>query len=220
MRVEQASVDTIDQWEKIATNAAKKSFDSLLSAAKGCHFCVPKKIPKAYPVFEVDPQSAPRIIIASQAPGRIAHETKLTFNDPSGDRLREWMGVSRDEFYDKSKIAIIPMGFCYPGKAPTGDKPPIKECQQIWHNHFFRALKDTPLILSVGSYSQAWHLKKARKKTLTETVRHFQDYVGRPQSIFPIPHPSPLNNIWLRRNDWFETDVIPVLQQTVSDLIR
>lgn len=220
MRVEQASVDEVIQWQRIATQAAAKGFSDLLVAASGCHYCVPRYIPKAYPVFEIDAEHRPKIIIASQAPGRIAHETKLTFNDPSGDRLRDWMGVSRDEFYDTKNIAIVPMGFCYPGKAKTGDKPPIKECQTIWHDHFFKALGKNPLILSVGSYSQAWHLAGRRKRTLTETVLHYQDYLKLSPSVLPIPHPSPLNNIWLKRNPWFEDRVLPDLKVIVDRLLR
>lgn len=217
MPIDRKRSGTLHSWQLIARQAAETDLASLLAAARSCRFCVPEKIPEAYPVLELDPATKPRIIIASQAPGRIAHETKLTFNDPSGDRLRDWMGIDRTTFYDTSKIAIIPMGLCYPGKAASGDKPPIAECKQIWHKHFFDFLSATPLILAVGAHSQLWHLGKRREKNLTETVRNFKDYLAQKEapSIFPIPHPSPLNNIWLKRNPWFEELALPALKQNI-----
>jgi uracil-DNA glycosylase len=151
-----------------------------------------------------------RILVAGQAPGTRVHATGIPWNDPSGDRLREWMRIDRETFYDERRIAIIPMGFCYPGRGKSGDLPPRPECARLWMDRLMAALPELELILPIGQYSHAYHLGDRRKPTLTETVRGWRDYGRR---YLPLPHPSPRNNIWLRKNQWFESDVVPVLRR-------
>lgn len=140
------------------------------------------------------------------------HATGIPFDDPSGDRLREWMAVDSELFYDESKIALVPMGFCYPGKGKSGDLPPRPECAATWRQPLIDALPKVRLILVIGQYAQAWHLDKV-EKNLTETVRSFRSYG---EEVMPLPHPSPRNNIWLKRNPWFATDVLPELRARVA----
>lgn len=156
-----------------------------------------------------------RILIAGQAPGTRVHASGIPWNDKSGERLREWMQLEDDVFYDEKKIAIVPMGFCYPGKGKTGDLPPRKECAQLWHDRLMAEFKELDLILAIGQYAQAYHLGKARKKNLTETVRHFHEY----GNVFPLPHPSPLNYRWQARNPWFVEDVLPVLRAKIASIL-
>ena len=156
-----------------------------------------------------------RVAIIGQAPGARVHESGIPWDDPSGDRLREWLGVDKKTFYDGSRIAIIPMGFCYPGKGKSGDLPPRPECAPLWHGEIFSHLKQIRLILLVGQYSQAYYLGKDQKETLTHTVRAWKEYAPR---YFPLPHPSPRNNIWLKKNPWFEKNAVPKLRDIVSGL--
>jgi uracil-DNA glycosylase len=144
------------------------------------------------------------------------HETGVPFDDPSGDRLREWMGVSKKTFYNANKIAIAPMGFCYPGSGKTGDLPPRTECAEAWRPDLLAELADVKLTLVLGSHAIAYHLPQAGKRTLTATVGSWRDHWP---GILPMPHPSPRNNRWLRRNPWFENDVIPALQARVRELV-
>jgi uracil-DNA glycosylase len=169
------------------------------------------------PVVRAHP--AARILLAGQAPGRRVHETGIPFNDPSGDRLRMWLGIDRDTFYDEKKFAIIPMGFCYPGTGKAGDMPPRPECSATWHGRLLPRLKNVELTLAIGSYAIAYHLKenaRRRKETLTETVRaaNFDR-----DAVLPLPHPSPRNLMWLKRNAWFEAECIPKLRQRVAKLL-
>lgn len=152
----------------------------------------------------------------AQAPGRKVHETGIPFNDPSGDRLRNWMGIDRDTFYDAKKIAILPMGFCYPGTGKSGDLPPRPECAVEWQGRLLAQLPNIQLMLIIGTYAQNWHLADRQKATLTQTVLNWVDYW--PLQL-PLPHPSPRNNIWLKKNPWFESDVIPKLRTRVSDIL-
>lgn len=154
-----------------------------------------------------------RLMIVGQAPGRRVHETGIPWNDPSGDRLRDWLQVTRDIFYDESRIAIIPTAFCYPGTGSGGDLPPRPECAPLWHPRLRTALPDIRLTLLVGSYAQAYYLGGRRHETLTETVRHYRDY--HPE-FFPLPHPSPRNQMWLKRNQWFTEEVLPVLREEIA----
>ena len=165
------------------------------------------------PVLRVS-ESA-RILIIGQAPGTRVHATGIPWNDPSGDRLREWMAVDRDTFYDQSRIAIVPMGLCYPGKGKSGDLPPRKECAPQWHGELFAHLPEVKLTLLVGQYAQRYYLGN-RFGSVTETVRRFGEL---PEPYLPLVHPSPRNRRWLANNPWFETDVIPVLRQKVADLL-
>lgn len=163
-----------------------------------------------------------RLCVASQAPGTRVHQSGQPFTDPSGDRLREWMGIDSDIFYDASKVAIVPMGFCFPGlDAKGGDLPPRPECRALWHDRVFRSMPQLELILVIGQYAQAYHLGKARQKTLTATVADWKTLwqnISSPR-VLPLPHPSWRNNGWIRKNSWFETDLLPVLKQEVSRLV-
>ena len=164
-------------------------------------------------MLQANPEAT--ILIAGQAPGSRVHATGIPFNDPSGDRLREWMGINRETFYDARKIAILPMGFCYPGKGKSGDLPPIPLCAETWRQKLLDALPNIQLTLVIGQYAQAWHLP-FQHKTLTETVRDWQAYDS---SLMPLPHPSPRNNIWLRKNAWFEEVTVPALQRRVASAL-
>jgi len=158
-----------------------------------------------------------RLAIFGQAPGARVHESGRPFTDPSGDRLRQWMGIGEEDFYDKKKLAIIPMGFCFPGLDAKGsDLPPRRECAAHWRKRLMDALPKLETIILVGGYAQKWHLGKGAKKTLTETVSCWREYGPR---YFPTPHPSWRNNVWLKKNPWFETDMLPVLRKRVTAAI-
>jgi len=157
-----------------------------------------------------------RILIVGQAPGTRVHETGIPWNDPSGDRLRSWMDVGRDAFYDPRRFAIVPMGFCYPGKGKSGDLPPRPECAPLWHERILNELPNLRLKILAGSYAHAYYLAGRRKKTLTETVRASEEYG---EGTIPLPHPSPRNNLWLRKNPWFEKRLVPRLQSTVRKVL-
>ncbi len=187
---------------------------SLLKDIRNCTICEAHLPLGPRPVVQASKFA--KILIVGQAPGIRVHETGIPFNDPSGDRLREWMGIDRDRFYDDTKIALVPMGFCYPGSAERGDLPPRKECAEAWRKELLSHLKHVELTLVIGQYSIAWHLGRARKKTLTETVKAWRDYA--PDKMV-LPHPSPRNNIWLKKNPWFDRDVLPKLKERVGQLI-
>lgn len=165
------------------------------------------------PLFSA-PKEA-RIIIIGQAPGRLAQESQLYWNDPSGDRLREWMGVSREEFYESDYIAQLPMDFYFPGKGKSGDNPPRKDFAPKWHPLILEQLADVDLTLLIGAYSQKHYLAKRRQRNLTETVRHYQDYLP---EYFPLVHPSPLNYRWMKKNPWFEEEVIPDFRARIREI--
>lgn len=167
-----------------------------------------KEIP---PLFKASIDA--RIVIVGQAPGRKAEETRLFWNDSSGDRLREWLGISREIFYSTNRIAHLPMDFYYPGKAKNGDAPPRKGFAEKWHPCLLDRMPNVEVIILVGSYAQEYYLNKRRERTLTETVRNFEKYLP---VYFPLVHPSPLNLGWLKRNPWFESDVLPVLKDMVD----
>lgn len=158
-----------------------------------------------------------RIVIVGQAPGRKAEATQLFWNDLSGDRLREWMGVGREIFYGTDRIAQLPMDFYYPGKAKTGDVPPRKGFAKAWHPRLLDGMPEVETIILIGSYAQNYYLNQRREKSLTETVRNFRNYLPR---YFPLVHPSPLNIGWLKHNPWFEQDVLPVLKEIVGKNLR
>ena len=185
--------------------------DDLLAEISACRLCASELPLGPNPVVRAS--TSARILIAGQAPGIRVHESSIPFDDPSGDRLREWLGVDRERFYDSGQIAIIPMGFCYPGTGKRGDLPPRPECAATWHHQLMTRLPNIELVLAIGQYAQAWHLGPARKRNLTETVRCWREYQPR---YLPLPHPSPRNNIWLKKNPWFGEQVIPALQQSVT----
>lgn len=162
------------------------------------------------PLFKASKEA--RIVIVGQAPGRRAEETRLFWNDLSGDRLRDWMGISREIFYSTDRIAQLPMDFYYPGKAKTGDAPPRNGFAQKWHPCLLEEMPNVKTIIPIGSYAQKYYLNKCREESLTLTVRNFQKYLPK---YFPLVHPSPLNIGWLKQNPWFENEVLPVLKEIV-----
>ncbi len=190
------------------------AFISLVKKIRKCTICESSLPLGANPVFQAAPTA--RILIAGQAPGIRVHESGIPFNDPSGDRLRQWMNIDKDTFYDEQQVAIVPMGFCYPGTGKSGDLPPRPECAQTWHQSLLAELSEISLILCIGQYAHQYHLGTTKKATLTETVKNWKSYGP---GIIPLPHPSPRNNIWLKKNPWFEKDVIPELQNSIEQLL-
>jgi len=186
----------------------------LLAEVRACRICEPHLPLGPRPILRV--ARTARLLIVGQAPGTRVHETGIPWNDPSGDRLREWLGVDRETFYDESRIAIIPAGLCYPGRKGGGDAPPRPECAPRWHPLLLGHLPALELILLVGQYAQAYYLGPRRKRTLAETVRAYPEYGPR---LLPLPHPSPRNQLWLRRNAWFEAEVVPHLRKRVAPLL-
>jgi uracil-DNA glycosylase len=185
--------------------------DTLLKQAQGCRVCAAALPHGCRPVLRAS--SSAKLLIVGQAPGRLVHETGIPWNDPSGDRLRQWLRIDREHFYDAKQIAIVPMGFCFPGTDEAGgDRPPRPECAPLWHPQIMPFLKGVELTLLVGSYSQAFYLGRRRGSTMTDTVRRFADYL--PQFL-PLPHPSWRNTGWIKRNPWFEEDLLPVLRRRV-----
>ena len=165
------------------------------------------------PVIQVAADS--RILIVGQAPGRRVHESGIPFDDPSGDRLRDWMGVSKEVFYDASQIALVPMGFCYPGTGKSGDLAPRKECVAAWRAELLSALTKVELTLVLGQYAMRYHLPNT-KRTLTDTVFSWKAFYP---DVIPLPHPSPRNNIWLKRHPWFESELLPALKLAVRSVL-
>lgn len=157
-----------------------------------------------------------RLLIVGQAPGRIVHETGIPWNDASGDTLRVWLGLQRETFYDESRVAIVPTGFCYPGTGRNGDLPPRPECAPLWHAPLLAAMPDVALTLLIGRYAQQFYLRDNAKATLTATVAAYRDYL--PQ-YFPLPHPSPRNRAWFKANPWFAQEMLPLLRQRVADIL-
>ena len=196
------------------TGSHKKNIATLVARIESCRYC--ENLPLGpRPVLRVS--ATARLVVAGQAPGTRVHKTGVPFADPSGERLRDWMGIEEATFYDRERVNIIPMGFCYPGRNPRGgDLPPRPECSALWHRELFGTIARPELLLVIGQYAQAWHLGDRRGRTLTETVRNWKSYL--PQYL-PMPHPSPRNNIWLRRNPWFEDEVIPELRRRVSEIL-
>jgi len=186
---------------------------SLQQRIRDCRICEQNLPLGPRPVVQIHPDA--KILIAGQAPGSRVHETGVPFADPSGDRLRDWMGIDEDTFYDERRVAILPMGFCYPGTSKNGDLPPLKICAETWREEALRYLSGVHLTLVIGQYAQAWHLDNA-KKNLTETVRAWRDYGD---AVLPLPHPSPRNNIWMAKNRWFEDELIPILRERVARLM-
>jgi uracil-DNA glycosylase len=189
------------------------SLTSLLAQVRACEKCSEHLPHGPRPVLQM--HASARILVAAQAPGRRVHETGVPFNDASGDRLRAWLGISRDEFYDAKRVAILPMGLCYPGKARSGDLPPRPECAPAWRAPLLSCLHNLELTLVIGHYAQAYHLPGAAP-SLTASVRAWQK--GWPRMV-PLPHPSPRNNPWLKRNPWFEKQVVPRLRARVSEVL-
>jgi len=186
-----------------------------MAAARACNVCAAHLPLGPRPVLRGS--SSARLLIVGQAPGTRVHESGVPWNDPSGDRLREWLGLGRDAFYDEARIAIVPMGLCYPGRdAKGGDKPPRPECAPLWHPRVRPLLPKVALTLLVGRYAQAYYLGARAKESVTETVRAWRAFL--PEFI-PTPHPSWRSNGWLKRNPWFEEEILPVLRERVAALV-
>ncbi|MBF39093.1 uracil-DNA glycosylase family protein [Idiomarina sp. UBA4520] len=189
------------------------SWQNLLTEVRQCTLCEPELPMGARPVVQLHPNA--KILVAGQAPGRRVHASGKPFDDPSGDRLRQWMGVDKTTFYNAEKLAIIPMGLCYPGAGKSGDLPPRPECAPAWRQKLLQQLPNLELTLAIGQYAQSWHIDEP-KQTLTERVKNWESYWP---EVLPLPHPSPRNNLWLKRNPWFEDSIIPMLQERVSALL-
>lgn len=189
-------------------------FEALLSQVRACELCKDSLPLGPRPVVQLDPES--RILIVGQAPGKKVHESGVPFDDASGERLRGWMGIARDEFYDPKKVAILPMGFCYPGKGKSGDLPPRPECAAARREQLLSQLTQVELTLVIGQYAQAYHLSTV-KRSVTENVQSWQKYW--PKRV-PLPHPSPRNIRWFLQNPWFESELIPALQQKISEILH
>ena len=188
-----------------------KSTKQLYAKIRRCSICKPNLPLGPNPVFQAHPDA--RILVAAQAPGVRVHETSIPFNDPSGDRLRDWMGVDKETFYNPEKIAIVPMGFCYPGTGKSGDLPPRPECSETWHPELLATLPNIQFKLIIGQYAHRFYLGSGRQKTLTETVKMWREYAP---EIIPLPHPSPRNNIWLAKNPWFEKELLSEIRTAVK----
>lgn len=188
----------------------------LLKEIKACTIC--QDLPLGpNPILQFSAKA--KILVAGQAPGKITHHKDRPFDDASGDRLRQWLGVNRDTFYDPDKLAVVPMGFCYPGKGKSGDLAPKAICAQTWRKKILTVLPNIELTLVIGKYAKDWHLPERKEKNLTETVRNWQHYIEQDNPVLPLPHPSPRNNIWLKKNPWFEEEVVTFMRQRVSELI-
>lgn len=186
----------------------------LLTQIQACTLCE-KHLPLGpRPVVQFHPKA--RILVVGQAPGRKVHASGKPFDDASGDRLRNWLGVTPETFYNPEQLAIVPMGFCYPGTGASGDLPPRPECAPAWRQKLLPHLEHLELTLAIGRYAHDWHFS-GPKRSVTERVQGWREYWPK---IVPLPHPSPRNNLWLRRNPWFEDELIPQLKERVQQLIE
>lgn len=202
--------------------------DALRQEIAACRVCLDAPLGGAVARLPHEPRpvavisSKARILIAGQAPGLKVHETGIPFNDASGDRLRDWLQVDRERFYDRDRFAIVPIGFCFPGYDAKGsDLPPRRECAPHWQSRTISAMPQIELLLAVGQYAQAWHMGAERRENMTETVRAWRATLShrRAPAILPLPHPSWRNTAWIKRNPWFEAELLPVLRERVKLLI-
>jgi len=188
---------------------------SLLEEIRACKACA--SVLSAGPRPIVQFSAASRVLIIGQAPGARVHESGVPWRDPSGDRLRAWTGLSTEEFYDPAKVALMPMGFCYPGRGRSGDLPPRRECAPLWHERVSAMLKERRLTLLVGLYAQARYAREGGgKRSLTDEVRDFR---SRRPGFFSLPHPAWRSTLWMRRNPWFEADALPALRAAVRQAL-
>lgn len=192
-----------------------KSLDTLLTDIRACTLCAPALEHGVRPVLQASATS--KVLIVGQAPGRRVHESGIPFDDPSGDRLRDWLGVDRETFYDAKQMAVVPMGFCYPGTGKSGDLPPRRECADAWRVPLLEMLQQIKLTVVIGQYAIAWHLPDIKSKSVTEVVRNWKEHW--PEKIV-LPHPSPRNNIWLKKNPWFEDELLTPLRERVRQALE
>lgn len=195
-------------------NKPVTELDLLLREVRACRLCEEHLPMGPKPVLRAG--ATARLLIVGQAPGTLVHASGIPWNDASGMRLRGWLGVDRDTFYDEGKIAIVPMGFCYPGRGNSGDLPPRPECSKTWHHRLLPLMPEVKLVLAIGQYAQVYFLGDARKKSLTDTVHAWREYAPR---VFPLPHPSPRNVAWFKHNPWFDAEVLPALRERVSAVL-
>jgi len=203
---------------------------NLIEDVRQCTICEDLPLgPK--PILQFDP--AAKILIAGQAPGQITHKKGRPFDDPSGVRLRQWLGVTEETFYDPKQFAILPMGFCYPGKGKSGDLPPRPICAKTWQHQLLTQLQDLELVVVIGQYALEWHLGIKKSQALTPVVKNWQEYqqinakslqgvdngIENQVNYFPLPHPSPRNNIWLKKNPWFEEELLPILKEETATIL-
>lgn len=188
--------------------------ENLLESIRNCVVCEDFLPLGPRPVISIHPDA--KVAIIGQAPGTKVHQSGIPWDDLSGKQLRKWMGIDDQIFYDPKTFAIVPMGFCYPGKGKTGDLPPRQECAPLWHDKIWKNIKQLKCTLLIGQYAQRYYLKDRCKRNLTETVSAYHEYLPH---YFPLPHPSPRNRFWLAKNEWFEASVIPKLQEVISESI-
>ncbi|SEL73495.1 uracil-DNA glycosylase, family 4 [Colwellia chukchiensis] len=195
-----------------------ENFNQLVNNVRQCTLCEDSLALGANPVIQISTNA--KILIAGQAPGLKVHRSSIPFMDQSGDRLRAWLKVEQKTFYDPTLFAILPMGFCYPGRGKSGDLAPIGACAKQWREKLLAHLTQLELIIAIGSYAQNYHLGTRKKVNLTQTVKSWQSYTENTRlPILPLPHPSPRNNIWLKKNPWFEQDVLPYLQHKIKNIV-
>ncbi|MBB6185398.1 uracil-DNA glycosylase family protein [Oleiagrimonas soli] len=197
------------------SNDIANRMDVLLNDIRACRLCEAHLPMGPRPVLQAAADA--RLLIVGQAPGRRVHESGVPFDDPSGERLRDWLGIDRDAFYDPHRVAIVPMGFCYPGTGRSGDLPPRPECAPTWHPRVLPLLGAIRLTLVIGQYAQTALLGDARGANLTATVQDWRTHLEHDR--LPLPHPSPRNNRWLKQNPWFADELLPVLRQRVADAL-
>lgn len=189
--------------------------EELLARIKNCDICKDHLPHSPRPVVQASVHS--RILIIGQAPGRRVQQSGIPWDDPSGDQLRSWLGIGKTEFYDPRIFALVPMGFCYPGKGASGDLAPRPECAPLWHEKLISSMPDIKLAILIGKYAQDYYLGTSKNVSLTERVKHFGTYLP---AYFPLVHPSPRNKAWQKRNPWFVQEVIPFLQQSVKEIMK
>lgn len=197
----------------VSPNGLDDSLKVLLAEVRACHVCKHELPLEPRPLLRAS--ATARLLIVGQAPGIRAHSSGVPWDDSSGDRLRQWMGIDRTRFYDERHIAIIPMGYCYPGSGRSGDLPPRKECADLWLDRLLQHLPQIRLTLLIGQYAQRNYLASRCKRTLTETVQAWREFLP---TFIPLPHPSGRNNVWLKRNKWFDAEVLPYLRRRCQRL--